>query len=316
LGFLGREVVRALTTAGHIVRATDRAPGADLFLPDFRPADILREESVAGLFDDVSSVVHVAGLAHVFDRPSAASAPFMAVNAEGTERVARLAAQAGVRRFVLISSVSVYGIGKEAVTTEDSPCLPKSPYALSKLVAEQRAAEVASRTGMAVTILRLATLYGEEDPGNLLRLLKSVDSGRFRWVGSGTNRKSLLYRGDAASACVAALGGSATGVRVYNVTAAPCTMREIVEGMAAALERPVPRARVPAAPVLWGAAGLSHLPLIGGRFAGLHDTLLKWLAEDAYDGSRFAMECRFTPQMPLREGLRREAAWFRSGMQV
>ena len=56
---------------------------------------------------------------------------------------------------------------------------------------------------MALTILRLATLYGEGDPGNVGRLMRTLDRGRFLWIGDGSNRKSLLYRGDAANACMA-----------------------------------------------------------------------------------------------------------------
>ena len=56
---------------------------------------------------------------------------------------------------------------------------------------------------MALTILRLATLYGEGDPGNVGRLMRTLDRGRFLWIGDGSNRESLLYRGDAARACMA-----------------------------------------------------------------------------------------------------------------
>jgi thioester reductase-like protein len=85
---------------------------------------MLKMESIAGLFEDVSCVVHVAGLAHEFDRPSAASAPLRAVSDERTERVARLGSTGGGTPFSLTSSASVRGSGKEAVTTEDSACLP------------------------------------------------------------------------------------------------------------------------------------------------------------------------------------------------
>ncbi|MEK7776125.1 MAG: NAD-dependent epimerase/dehydratase family protein, partial [Planctomycetota bacterium] len=113
---------------------------------------------------------------------------------------------------------------------ENTPCNPVGPYALSKYNAELRAIEIAREAGMALTILRLATLYGEGDPGNVGRLMRTLDRGRFLWIGDGSNRKSLLYKGDAARACMAVAERSASGINIYNVSAPACTMREIVDG--------------------------------------------------------------------------------------
>ena len=71
---------------------------------------------------------------------------------------------------------------------------------------------------MALTILRLATLYGEGDPGNVGRLMRTLDRGRFLWIGDGSNRKSLLYKGDAASARMVTVERPSSGVNVYNET--------------------------------------------------------------------------------------------------
>ena len=72
---------------------------------------------------------------------------------------------------------------------------------------------------MALTILRLATLYGEGDPGNVGRLIRTLDRGRFLWIGDGSNRESLLYKGDAARACMAVAERPASGINIYNVSA-------------------------------------------------------------------------------------------------
>ena len=105
-------------------------------------------------------------------------------------------------------------------------CNPVEPYALSKYNAELRAIEIARESGMALTILRLATLYGEGDPGNVGRLMRTLDRGRFLWIGDGSNRESLLYRGDAMRACMAVAERPALGINIYNVSAPACTMRD------------------------------------------------------------------------------------------
>jgi nucleoside-diphosphate-sugar epimerase len=162
---------------------------------------------------------------------------------------------------------------------------------------------------MALTILRLATLYGEGDPGNVGRLMRTLDRGRFLWIGDGSNRKSLLYKGDAAHACMAAAERPASGINIYNVSAPACTMREIVDGIADALgKHPFP-VRVPASPALLLSRHLSRIP--NRRMAGLHQTVKKWLAEDVYDTRRFEEAYRFQTKTSLKEGLKREVDWYK-----
>ena len=163
---------------------------------------------------------------------------------------------------------------------------------------------------MALTILRLATLYGEGDPGNVGRLMRTLDRGRFLWIGDGSNRESLLYKGDAARACMAAAERPASGINIYNVSAPACTMREIVDGIADALgKHPFP-VRVPASPTLLLSRHLSKIP--NRRMAGLHQTVKKWLAEDVYDTRRFEEAYGFQTKTSLKEGLKREVDWYKN----
>lgn len=242
-GFLGQEAVRRAQAAGIRVRATDRRRGDLPEDVDFRPADICVPETLRGLFQGVDCLVHVAGLAHLFDKSQARTAPFREVNAEGAAHVAQAAAHAGVRAMVLVSSVAVYGSHDGQVVDERSPCRPEGPYAQSKYEAEQRVTTIAEQAGMRLTILRLATLYGEQDPGNVLRLFRAIDRRRFIWIGTGANKKSLIHRDDAARACIAAALGRRAGV--YNVSASPYTLREIVEAIADALTCRLPRWHIP-----------------------------------------------------------------------
>jgi nucleoside-diphosphate-sugar epimerase len=215
----------------------------------------------------------------------------------------------GVQHFVLISSVSVYGPFTQGVYDEGVSCNPVGPYALSKYNAEQRAQEIAKKSGMALTILRLATLYGEGDPGNVGRLMRTLDRGRFLWIGDGSNRKSLLYKGDAARASMAVAERPASGINIYNVSAPACTMREIVDGIADALgKHPFP-VRVPATLALLLSRHLSRIP--HRRMAGLHQTVKKWLAEDVYDTRRFEEAYGFQTKTSLEDGLKREVDWYK-----
>ena len=90
-------------------------------------------------------------------------------------------------------------------------------------VSSRRAAcpHIAAQHQLGLTILRLATVYGEGDRGNIARLMRTIDAGRFVWVGHGTNRKSLIHRDDAAAAVLAVVSTGPSGIRTFNVSADP-----------------------------------------------------------------------------------------------
>ena len=240
----------------------------------------------------------------------------MRVNEQGTTNVCQVASKAGVGHLILISSVSVYGPYTQGMYSEDAPCLPEGPYAESKYQAERRAIEIAYQYGISLMILRLATLYGENDPGNVARLMRAIDRGRFIWIGDGSNIKSLLYCGDAARACIMATFQSSTGVKIYNVSAQPSTMYEVIEGLIVALGRDHPRLHVPASPMLMAANFLSRLAGNRGRLGDLRNTLKKWLADDAYDAGQFNKTFGFQTEVDLTEGLRREVKWYHSQIRT
>lgn len=307
-GFLGQEVLSLLQSSGIPVRATDLGATGGVSGIVYRKADITRPEELGPLLEDVNTVIHVAGLAHVFSPGADFIERFQQINETGTANVAAAAAVAGVRHLILISSVSVYGSYPREIYDENTPCNPIGPYAVSKYNAELRAIETAKNSGMALTILRLATLYGEGDPGNVGYLMRTLDSGRFFWIGNGSNRKSLLYKGDAARACITTAERPASGINIYNVSAPAYTMREIVDGISDALgKQPFP-VKVPASLALLLSRYFSRIST--HRMAGIHQTIKKWLAEDVYDARRFEEAFGFQTRTSLKDGLRQEVDWY------
>jgi nucleoside-diphosphate-sugar epimerase len=308
-GFLGSEILRQAVAERFSARATDKDPEAPIANVDYLPVDILDLPKLNSVFRGMNNVIHAAGLAHIFGKTKAAKARFRLANEIGTANSVQAAADSGSRHFVLISSVSVYG-GSRNGGAEDSGCYPQGPYAESKYQAEQRAIEIAKASGMALTILRLPTLFGEGDPGNVARLIRTIDCGRFVWIGSGSNRKCLLHREDAARACLAVIQRPASGVVVYNVGARPCTMREVVEGLAGALGKRIPSFSIPAALIREISGLLTELPM--SRLQTLGATAQKWLGDDVYDGRKFTRAFNFQARVNLADGLHREVAWYRA----
>lgn len=310
-GFVGRAIAARCRVDGIEVSTTGRTERNSEALPGYFTADVTAPDALTEALKGFDASVHAAGLAHQFDKRRGDSASFMKINADGAEMVARSALKAGVRHFVLISSVSVYGPHTELECDESTPCRPQEPYALSKYEAEKRVREIFKEADACLTILRLATVYGEGDPGNLSRLIGAIDRGRFIWIGRGENRKSLIHCDDVARACTRVLLSPCEGTNVYNVSAPAQTMREIVEGIAAALARPAPKFHLPSSAAL-AAASLARAVTPGhSKLGGAKATIEKWLADDVYDGRKFEARFDFQPQVNLSEGLHREVAWYR-----
>lgn len=309
-GFLGRTILSKLQVAGFSVLATDLGDICCAINTPYHRVNIVHAEEIKPLLENITNVIHVAGLAHVFNQDASTGEKFYKINEVGTKNVAAASAAAGVRHFVLISSVSVYGPYTDEPYDEKRSCKPIGPYAQSKYNAELRATEIAQKSGMALTIFRLATLYGEGDPGNVGRLISAIDRGRFFWVGNGSNRKSLLYKGDAARAVMAVVQRPASGVNTFNISAPPCTMREIVDSIGDALgKHPFP-VRLPASLALLMGRCLSKMP--DRRLAGLNQTVKKWLADDVYDTRRFEESYGFQTRTSLQDGLKREVDWYKN----
>jgi nucleoside-diphosphate-sugar epimerase len=307
-GFLGSEICRFSIAAGWRVRTFDqcehgRVDGTEKFVGDLSDSALLRKAC-----EGASVVVHAAGLAHVFGSNAKDYTRFYAVNVQGTENLIDAAVKAGVAHVVLVSSVSVYGNYPGTKCDESIACHPESPYATSKWQAELKAVERMAQGKGSLTILRFATIYGEGDRGNVAKLIRALDCGSFIWPGSGQNQKSLIYKEDAARACVSTFDCTASGTAIYNVSSQPAAMREIVSDICQALGRPIPRLRIPQA--FLKAAGTIFQQM--GYPGQLGHRLQKFIHDDVYDGSKFETMFEFRTEVSLAEGIRREVNYLRS----
>jgi len=314
-GFLGRAVVDELLQNGLEVLTTAKSPAAN-DLPNYYPADITDAESLNGLENvgEIDAIIHAAGLAHQFKETGREI--FRKINVEGTRNIAALALRLKAEKFILISSVAVYGEAKKAQTgfEEDADCQPSGFYAESKLEAEKAAIEVCSNNSIDLIILRPATIIGENDRGNVSRLVRAIDRRRFIWLGKGQNLKSLVYKTDVARACACLLENSVgrgnNQTSVYNVTAEPLAMREIVGEIAKALDKSALPIHFPALPLqkslslLSQATGVKFL----GNFSG---TIDKWLSDEVFSGAKIKTETGFQIETSPIEGIRREALHYR-----
>jgi UDP-glucose 4-epimerase len=189
-GFIGAPLTAALADAGYQVRAAVRDRRRRSF-----PAgvEIVLLQDIAGAVDwaplvvGVDAIVHLAGIAHV--GPEIPDAIYDRVNHLASAALARAATQAGVRRFVFMSSTRAQaGAASDAPLTETAEAQPTDAYGRSKLAAE--AAVRAS--GLSYTILRPALVYGPNPKGNLASLMRLAALPIPLPFGAFTNPRSLV----------------------------------------------------------------------------------------------------------------------------
>ncbi|MFK4000682.1 hybrid nucleoside-diphosphate sugar epimerase/sugar transferase [Psychrobacter namhaensis] len=143
-------------------------------------SDLKADTDWSDALEDVDIIVHSAARVHVMDDKSADPlTEFRKVNVEGTLNLARQAVEAGVKRFIFISSIKVNGEGTELgkpYTTHSKPN-PIDPYGVSKYEAEQGLLKISETTLLEVVIIRPTLVYGENVKGNFHSLMKWTYKG-------------------------------------------------------------------------------------------------------------------------------------------
>jgi nucleoside-diphosphate-sugar epimerase len=226
-GYLGSVLAPLLAEAGHEVTGLDSGLFADCVLGP-QPADPpghqvdLRDVTEAQL-SDVDAVVHLAALSN---DPLGSLDPDLTfdVNHHASVRLARLAKDAGVRRFLYASTCSVYGAsGTDALVGEDAPLRPVTPYAVSKVRVEDDLIELADADFTPVS-LRNATAFGFSPRLRADIVLNNLVghahlAGEARVLSDGTPWRPLVHARDIAAAFVAALEAprDAVHAKAFNV---------------------------------------------------------------------------------------------------
>jgi nucleoside-diphosphate-sugar epimerase len=217
-GFIGRHVVRLLADSGHPVTATDYRPQAEA-LPHgvrFHRCDLRSDPLPRG---DFAAVVHLGALAGV--RPSLDRAlDYEATNVLGTLRLLEHCRQTGIGRFVLASSSSVYGPDTPLPAEESALPSPQSPYALTKVHAEQWGQLYARLHGLRFIALRFFSVWGPGQRPDLAQenFRRKLAAGQPVIInGDGSQRRDLTHVSDVARAVELALRWAGPGADVLNV---------------------------------------------------------------------------------------------------
>ncbi|MBF8191068.1 SDR family oxidoreductase [Nonomuraea sp. K274] len=226
-GYLGTVMAPILTRAGHEVTGLDSGIFADCVLgplPDEPPGHRVDLRDVPPeLLEGFDAVIHLAALSN---DPLGALAPELtyAINHHASVRLARLARDAGVRRFLYASTCSVYGAsGGDDLLDEDAPLRPVTPYAESKVRVEDELIELADADFTPV-FLRNATAFGFSPRLRADIVLNNLVghahlTGEVRVLSDGTPWRPLVHAADIAHAFLGVLTAprEAVHARAFNV---------------------------------------------------------------------------------------------------
>jgi nucleoside-diphosphate-sugar epimerase len=226
-GYLGAVVAPYLMRRGHSVTGLDTGFYRSGWLysgAEQSPRTITRDLRKIQLTDltGYDSVVHMGELSN---DPLGQLAPDITfqVNHQGSVRLAKLAKEAGVKRFVYMSSCSVYGVGLRDIVDEDSPVNPQTTYGVCKVKVEEDVARLAGN-GFSPTFLRNATAFGASPRMRFDIVLNNLaglawTTGQIRMTSDGTPWRPLVHALDIGEVIARVLESPASAVhnQILNV---------------------------------------------------------------------------------------------------
>ncbi|MGH2785235.1 MAG: SDR family oxidoreductase [Actinomycetota bacterium] len=256
-GFIGSSIARALLADGWRVRVVDNLlTGFEENIPedaDFVRADLRDPEALAPSFAGIDVIFHQAALRSV---PRSVDDPLLSAscNVTGTLNLLVAAEEAGVKRVVYASSSSVYGDVAEGRQQEDMTPSPLSPYAVSKLAAEQYCRVWTHLKGLSTVSLRYFNVFG---PGQrpeskyaavFPAFIDALVHGRapeVHWDGEQSRDFSFIDDVVRANIAAATAGPGADGAVINVAGGDPKSINEVLEAVSKAVGNWVEPVRTP-----------------------------------------------------------------------
>lgn len=193
-GFIGSAICQLFADQGISVRGASRRDMSSEIADWVEVGDLAGDTDWATALEGCDVVVHTAARAHVLSELSVDPlAVFREVNVRATLALARQAMDAGIKRFVFLSSIGVNGaLSDDGPFTEDSVPRPHAPYAVSKLEAEQGLRALLAGSGTELVIIRPPLVYAANAPGNFGKLLRVIQCGMPLPFGRIRNARSFI----------------------------------------------------------------------------------------------------------------------------
>ena len=310
-GFVGQVVCARLVDAGHTavagLRSERQWPNMRESVPvvtSFRTlGDLSSQRDLRGALEGIDAVVHLAARVHVMHESAANPLEeFRICNVQGTRRLALAASERGVRRIVFVSTAKVNGeTTPDAPFSENDPCDPRDPYALSKCEAERELQSIGERTGMEIVIVRPPLVYGPGVRANFLRLLRLASLAFPLPIPDTKNRRSLVGVQNLADFLVRCVSHEGAANQTFLVSdGEDLSTRDLTTRLGEALGRKVRFLPFPAAAMR-----------MAGKLTHREDEVSRLLDSLWIDSTKARCLLEWAPPVTLDAGFEVTAQWYR-----
>ncbi len=314
-GFLGRHLIPALCRVGYAVRILTRHAEQHAWLSRYPQVqiidgDINDEIAVRNGVQGSRFVIHAAGYFRFWGDEAA----FERTNVGGTENILKASQQAGIERFIHISTIALIGQPDPArVIDETYPPQPADPYQASKLRAEHAVLHAFTNHGVPAIILRPGAFYGVFGDYAFNRLFfKDPMRGIIMQLNGGRFITFPAYVPDVASAAISAFIRGRLG-EIYNICDDPITHKEVFNLVTREANLKFPRIPLPEWLGILSARVLTSFSRVTGREPFYPINLRSYVYNYwRVSNEKARRELGFVPT-PFIDGARQTIAWYRAG---
>jgi nucleoside-diphosphate-sugar epimerase len=317
-GFIGGRLAERMSRDGYAVRCLVRASSDTTALErldvEIAVGDLTDARSLARAADGCSQVIHCGALVSDW----ATKNEIKKINVEGTRLLLEASADAGVRRFVHLSTTDVYGYpGGRAIDESYSAARFRNWYAQTKLEAEAEVRRAERERALDAVILRPATVYGPGSVEVVSEIARAIRSRNMLLIDRGRAIAGLCYVNNLIDAALLALHSDAARGQAFNITdGLDVTWRQFTDDLAAGLASPPVRWSMPYPLALAIGFSLEHGYRLARQMTGLTAPALlsrqavHVLGCDQDFSNRKAREMlRWEPRVGYRDGLDATLAW-------
>jgi len=301
-GFIGSSLRSLLVSEGKKVRAACRRNDVmPKSVEVFNCGDIGPETDWTNALHRVTHVVHLASRVHRTEESSEnPESEILRINVLGTERLARSAAEAGVHRFLYLSTAKVHGEGDGEPFRETAFPQPDNPYARSKWEAEKVLQRISIETGMEIVILRPPLVYGPGAKANFLKLMEAIFRGLPLPLGSVRNKRSFIFLDNLIDVIdVSLVHPEASGQTFLVSDGEDLSTPGLIRRTAKAMSKPC---RVFPFPI-------TALKLLG-RLGGKGGEIVRLTESFRVDSGKVRETLSWSPPFSVEEGLQETVNWF------
>lgn len=308
-GFIARYFVARLQHAEVILfdlRSPDYSSHATWIEGDVRNLEALRKAARGA-----TCIVHLAAMHHDF---GIADEAYFDTNVGGARNLVECLNEFGIKKFINLSSVAVYGdLGNPGPTNEAMQPVPTNAYGKSKLEAEQifRKWAEGSPSNRLIQI-RSTVVFGPHNLANVLNLIKAIDQGLYFHSGKGANIKSLAYVENLCDAALFALNHEESGELLFNYVDYPQTGSRAIASMQAEMLGKKIRIALPEWFAVLLALPFDAFIALTGRNLKISSKRIRKLNTQTCHGADLIRSQGFVPKHDMKDGMQRMIDWYRS----